>query len=456
MGTSQEEDTGDVETPPTIPPNQPRDVSVSSSLKKGSEDVSLPPNENGPESALPAMHPQEGMRAWTVVAGAYCALFVSFGWINCIGVFQDYYQLHQLKNLSPSTVSWIPSLESFMMLAGGPIFGRLFDSYGPRWPLLIGSLLHVFGLMMTSISSEYYQFILSQGICSPLGASAVFFVATTSVATWFQKHRALALGITASGSSLAGVIFPIMVERLIPRVGFGWAMRICAFLMFFLLVIANLTIRSRLHHHPRPVHVMDFIRPLGEGAFALTVTAAFLIFWGMFLPFTFVILQAERYNVSAELVPYLIPIMNAASILGRTLPGYVADRVGRFNTMIVMSGFTAVVVLALWIPSRTSATSIIFCILYGFGSGAFISLSPAVVAQISDIRQLGIRSGTFFAVASVAALTGNPIGGALLPNAQTGSYLRLQLFAGIVMLAGSMFFILARGYIAGFNPRKKV
>jgi MFS family permease len=310
--------------------------------------------------------------------------------------------------------------------------------------------------MMASISSEYYQFILSQGICSPLGASAVFFVATTSVATWFQKHRALALGITASGSSLGGVIFPIMVERLIPQVGFGWAMRICAFLMLFLLVIANLTIRSRLHHKPRPVHVMDFIRPLGEGGFALTVTAAFLIFWGMFLPFTFVILQAERYNVSPTLVPYLVPILNAASIFGRTLPGYVADRVGRFNAMIVMSGFTAVVVLALWIPSRTSATSILFSILYGFGSGAFISLSPAVVAQISDIRQLGVRSGTFFAVVSVAALTGNPIGGALLPNAETGSYLRLQLFAGIVMLAGSMFFILARGYIAGFSLRKKV
>lgn len=172
--------------------------------------------------------------------------------------------------------------------------------------------MHVFGLMMTSLSSEYYQFLLAQGICSPLGASAVFFVATTSVSTWFHKRRALALGITVSGSSLGGVIFPIMVERMIPQVGFGWAMRTCAFLMLFLLIIANLTIRSRLHHQPRPVHIMDFIRPLGEGAFALTVTAAFLVFWGMFLPFTFILLQAERYNVSPELVPYLVSILNAA------------------------------------------------------------------------------------------------------------------------------------------------
>lgn len=124
--------------------------------------------------------------------------------------------------------------------------------------------------------------------------------------------------------------------------------------------------------------------------------------------------------------------------------------------MIAMTTFTSVVVLALWIPSRTSATSILFSILYGFGSGAFISLSPAVIAQISDIRQLGVRSGTFFAIVSVAALTGNPIGGALLPNAQTGSYLKLQLFTGVVMLAGSFIFVVARIYLSGFHLRKKV
>jgi MFS family permease len=83
--------------------------------------------------------------------------------------------------------------------------------------------------MMASISSKYYQFILAQGVCSSLGASALFYPAVNSVATWFSKRRALALGVVASGSSLGGVIFPIMVEWLVPQVGFGWAMRICAF-----------------------------------------------------------------------------------------------------------------------------------------------------------------------------------------------------------------------------------
>jgi MFS family permease len=166
--------------------------------------------------------------------------------------------------------------------------------------------------MMTSISTKYYQIVLSQSVCSALGASAIFFASTTSVSTWFHHRRALALGVTVSGSSLGGVIFPIMVDHLVVEVGFGWAMRICAFLILFLLVIANLTIKSRLSHHPRKVVVMEFIRPLREPTFLLLVTGSFCFFLGMFLPFNFLILEGQRWGMSPSLANYLIPILNAA------------------------------------------------------------------------------------------------------------------------------------------------
>jgi MFS family permease len=268
---------------------------------------------DGPPVPLgPGPPPDGGIKAWMVVLGGFCGLFVSFGWINCIGVFQTYYESHQLSNMSTSTVTWITSLETFVMFFAAPIFGTLFDSYGPRWILFGGTLLHVFGLMMASLSTEYYQFILAQGICSPLGASAIFNACVNSVSTWFGKRRAFALGIMASGSSLGGVIFPIMVTHLIPEVGFPWAMRICAFLILFMLGISNLTLKSRLPPSKRPVSLVNFVRPLKEIKFVLTVAGSFCFFWGMFLPFTFVITQAQRYGMSQNLSQYLIPILNAA------------------------------------------------------------------------------------------------------------------------------------------------
>lgn len=342
-----------------------------------------------------------------------------------------------------------------MMFVGGPIFGKLFDNYGPRYLLLAGTFFHVFGLMMTSLSKTYYQFILSQGICSPLGASMIFYPSMSCVSTWFFKRRGLAMGITASGSSLGGVIFPIVVQRLIPQVGFGWAMRVAAFIILALLVVSNLTIRSRVAPTPRPFVLKQFVEPLTEMPFFLTALANFFFFFGMFLPFTFIILQAVSDGMSQNLSEYLVPILNAASIFGRTLPGYAADRVGRYNTIIVMSYFSAIMVFALWLPSRGNVPIIIFSVLYGFGSGAFIGLGPALIAQISDVRQIGIRMGTLFAIVSIAALFGNPIGGAL-NTADNGGFKTLQIFSGCMLMGGSFVFVLARIRLVGFKFKVKV
>lgn len=91
-----------------------------------------------------------------------------------MGIFQDYYQHELLPSYSASTIAWIPSLQIFFIMGSGPIVGKLHDRYGPRYLLLGGTVLHVFGLMMASVSREYYQILLSQGVCSAIGASALF------------------------------------------------------------------------------------------------------------------------------------------------------------------------------------------------------------------------------------------------------------------------------------------
>ena len=283
----------------------------------------------------------------------------------------------------------------------------------------------------------------------------IFYPAMSSVGTWFHKRRALAFGIMASGSSLGGVIFPIMVEHLNASVGFGWSMRAAAFLILGLMVYANLTVKSRLPPTPKPWSVTEFVAPLKELPFFFIVAASFLFFFGMFLPFNFIILHAEANGMSSRLAGYLLAILNAVSVFGRTLPGYFADRFGRFNAMIVTSYLSAILVLALWLPAKGNIPIIIFAALYGFSSGAFVSLAPALVAQISDIRQLGTRTGTLFCIISLAALTGNPIAGQLVKE-EHGRFTHLQIFCGIMMIGGSTFFIAARASLMGFKVKVKV
>lgn len=85
----------------------------------------------------------------------------------------------------------------FCLLFFSPVGGKLFDSYGPRVPLLIGSVLHVFGLMMLSISKNYYQIMLSQSICSGIGSSLVFSPALAAVR---PQHPSVSLAVLTEDS----------------------------------------------------------------------------------------------------------------------------------------------------------------------------------------------------------------------------------------------------------------
>jgi MFS family permease len=139
-------------------------------------------------------------------------------------------------------------------------------------------------------------------------------------------------------------------------------------------------------------------------------------------------------------------------IFGRIVPGMVADRIGRFNVMIITTAFSAIIVLALWLPSKGNAPIIVFCVLYGFSSGAFVSLGPSLIAQISPIREIGVRNGTFFLFVSVGGLTGSPIGGALISR-DNGGFTYLQVFCGVTMAVGAALYTASRWVQCGFKMK---
>ena len=132
------------------------------------------------------------------------------------------------------------------------------------------------------------------------------------------------------------------------------------------------------------------------------------------------------------------------------MPGYLADRIGRYNCQIIFAFMSALLCLALWLPARGNAPYILFAAFFGFSSGAFVSLASALIAQISDVRQVGVRTGSMFAVVSVAALVGSPTGGAII-SLEHGSYSHVQIFCGIMMLAGACMFIAARVSLEGLK-----
>lgn len=277
--------------------------------------------------------PDGGKTAWLVVLGAWCVSFCSYGWINSIGTFQAYYQSGPLKDYTVSQIAWIPSLQIFFMSFLGPAIGHVYDRYGTRWLLMVGSLMHVFGLMMASISSKYYQFMLSQGVCSAIGVAVCFLCAISAVTGWFDKRRGLALGLFSTGSSLGGVVFPIMLSRLMETLGYGWAMRISAFMILGLLVVANLTLKTWVPPSSTARRKIRRVvsgrsgaggsirsaqgrkrlwKPFKEVPFVLLLAGLFLIPFGLYIPVNYLPVASLGAGMAKDMSQNVVAIYNGA------------------------------------------------------------------------------------------------------------------------------------------------
>jgi MFS family permease len=144
------------------------------------------------------------------------------------------------------------------------------------------------------------------------------------------------------------------------------------------------------------------------------------------------------------------PLLTPSSIFGRIIPGWLGDRIGRFNIAIACTGISAIIALALWIPASTNTLSILFAAFFGFSSGTFVSITPALIQQLSAVHNVGIRIGSSFGIISLATFTGNPIAGALIER-YDGDYLYAKIFSGVAMAVGCLFLVLSRTIQVGLH-----
>jgi MFS family permease len=171
-----------------------------------------------------------------------CALHS--GYIQTFGVFQTYYTATLREPVS--TISWIGSIQIFLLFILGPLAGRATDAGYFRPVFISGLVLQLLGVFMTSISSKYWQIFLAQGVCQGLGNGLQFVPTMSLLSTYFAKNRAFAIGIAATGATTGGMVMPAMVQQLLPKIGFGWTVRALGLVMLVLGATAAYFLKTRI------------------------------------------------------------------------------------------------------------------------------------------------------------------------------------------------------------------
>ncbi|KAF2120887.1 major facilitator superfamily domain-containing protein [Lophiotrema nucula] len=395
-------------------------------------------------------YPEGGSEAWLVVFGAWCSMMLSMGLLNTVGVLQAWVLQHQLSNYSEFSIGWIFSVYAFFLYIAGAQVGPIFDAHDVRWLIIPGTVGFVAAMMFLSVCKEYYQFFLSFGVLGGISACCLFNPAISAVGHWFNKRRALATGIACTAGGTGGIFFPLIILYLAPKIGFPWAIRIIGFICAVLGAISCCCLRKRLPHNKKAGASID-LRALKDRTYAMTTVAVFLVEFAVFIPYTYISSYAIHSGVEPQHAYLLMTLLNTGAIPGRAIPGYVADRFGHFNVMCVTSFTCATFIFALWLTAGTNEAAITaFAVVFGFWSGAAISLTPVCVGAVCKTEDVGKRIGTTFSISSFGALIGIPIAGAIV-QANGGSYTGLIIFAGASYLAAFLAFLLTRIVAGGWD-----
>ncbi|KAL4914741.1 major facilitator superfamily domain-containing protein [Aspergillus aurantiobrunneus] len=407
-----------------------------------------PVSESLPPAAPIQIPPKEGgIRGWLQVVGTFFILFNIWGLAFAFGSFQSYYVLDFIPSVGTSAISWVGTIQSWLLIIGGLVSGPLFDLGYYRVMIIAGSFLSVFGIMMLSLASEYYQILLSQGICTGLGFGLLYIPSLTLVSRSFVRKRALALGVSTAGAPLGGVIYTLMFEQLLPRVGFPWTVRIIGFAMLALFVSAAFMLLLNAED-PGPVSAarrrrLFDVRALKDLPFWNFTVVNFFLYLGYMTPFYYIPIYAEtRLHTSRSLGLYVLIISQASSIIGRVVTTAVAHYFGAMIPWIFCGVVSGVLCIA-WISATSLARFILFAAFYGGISGALVPLPPSVFPHICpDPTALGAWLGMAQSITSFATLIGAPIAGALADLGSTGSgnlnFVNVQLWCGILMVSGAV------------------
>ncbi|KAF5857332.1 hypothetical protein ETB97_005947 [Aspergillus alliaceus] len=349
-------------------------------------------------------------KAYMSVIGGTCALLCTVGFVVAFGVFQGYYTEHVLRGMSEFDISWIGSASIFLLYISAPICGVLVDKFGPKVLLIGGSIGVLVAIFMISLCSQYYQIFLAQAVLLGISMGFVTWPPLAVVSRHLPHHRGLALGVITGGSSVGGVVWPIMIEQLLTKrnLGFPWTVRVLGFIMLPLLAFACISVTEPPNQNqPRPVlettveggSVFPLPKPedASQSLFRKPVFISLCIgfglgFLGLFNPFFYISSYASGHGASAQTSFYMISIINAASLFGRVIPGIMADRLGHYNVMIFVL-FTSGIISFCWTSVHNLTGLIIWSIAYGFSSGAILSLQGACVGKIATPQNQGKAIG---------------------------------------------------------------
>ncbi|KAI6776428.1 hypothetical protein HG530_000373 [Fusarium avenaceum] len=289
--------------------------------------------------------PDGGLQAWLQAVTGHLVAFNSWGYLISFGIFQPYYE--EQFSLPPSTVSWVGSLEVCLIFLIGTFSGRAFDAGYYRVALAVGLFLQILGIFMTSIASAYWQVLLAQGICQGIGNGIIFAPTIANISTYFTTKKTIAISAGACGAATGGMVFPLIAQQLLPKIGFRWTVRVMGLVVAVASMIIMIIAKTRLK--ARKAGPLVEWAAFKEPAYVLFAAAMFFTLWPTWISYNYARQYAtDKLGGSATDSFLMLIAINAVGIPGRMITAFLADRYFGAINVFIPTIFSAALCLYMW------------------------------------------------------------------------------------------------------------
>jgi OFA family oxalate/formate antiporter-like MFS transporter len=388
------------------------------------------------------------IRGWSVVLTAVSInliLGVLYAW-SVMG--KDLVlQLHWTR--AQASLPFTISAASFALMM---IFaGRWQDKIGPRYVAMLGGIILGLGLIGSSFAHTPEMMVVTFGLIGGLGIGLGYSATTPPSIKWFPPaKKGLITGLVVSGVGLAAVWIAPLTQHLLKVTSIP-----NTFLILGVGTIILVSLLSQFLANPPAGYTPAAAAAPGTAAakapaarpnldwHEMLRTGQFYQLWLMFvlaasaglMIISQVALIAKDQAHIDKLGYAPVAILAIFNTLGRVVSGFLSDRIGRTNTMILAFVLQAVNMFA-FIHYTTPALLIFGAAFTGLCYGTIFTLFPATTADYYGVKNLGVNYGFVFTAFGVAATIG-PMLGSKMRDA-FANYQNAYTISAIMLLAGAV------------------
>lgn len=380
---------------------------------------------------------------WYVVAGTFVSQLAVVGFFSySISLLTPLIREEFGVSLEQVMYSLTAGIFTGMILQ--PLAGVMLDRYPVRWIMAAGTLMFAAGLWALANSSSIAQYIVTFGLTmAAANAFAGIPPSQVSISRWFTSSRGKALGISAVGTSVGGIVVPGLVAWWLQTSGWRGALENLALcIVLIVLPFVVLTIRGKpadvglLPEDGKPgasaptdvpeLTLKDIIRHPGYWQIGISVGLMFSVYISILAN---IAPYAAGLGVSATRASTLIMVVAIMGLLGKLAFGVAADKV---NLKIGLWAAMALLVMALLLMATEPGYPLMLLAagLLGLASGGMIPVWGLLMASVFGLVSYGRAMGLMGPLISLLVMPGFTVTGRLYDA--TGSYqLCLLAFSGL-------------------------